>query len=288
MPAKLQIVSSARVKVEHAVVAAFGEQDAGKTMLIPTAPKPLWVLFEGTRKESLTEELISQVYPPPTREQVAAIILKHEPAIPKAELEKEVSAAMTDLPGFTGITYDVQKVQINNYEELKSLLDFLKTPEAAPFETICIDSASVANQLVKDYYANKKTKAGNKAHGAKASREAQDETYEWFCQCIEIPKNWLFLFRGEDKITELGTGDDMIRLYDLAPAVAGNKLKREFKHLFSNIFQVKKGPPDDAGKPTRYLQCRANTPNGVERTLCPRVGDTEPTNLTDLFNKLKG
>ncbi len=285
----LQITSSARVKSEFVILAVFGEQNRGKSMLIPTAPKPLWLLTEATSVQSLTSENIEKVYgKPPTKEEIAAAIKEAEPSIKKDKLDKEVAAAMADLPGFTGITWDVPKVDVFSYAALKEAVDFVKSPAGKPYETIILDSASAANYMVQEFHLSKKTKAGNQVDGRLASKKAQDETYQFFCDLIAIPKNWVFLFQAEDQFTEIGTGDDKIVQRDLVPLLYGNKLKRNFKHLFRNMFQIKDGGKDDAGIPRRYLQTAAETVYGVERCISPRIAPQEPTNLTDIFDKLKG
>lgn len=285
MPLKIQ--SSCHVKSDHVILAVFGEQNRGKSMLIPTAPRPLWLLTEPTSIQSLTAENIEKVYgKPPTKEEVVAAIKESEPNIKKDKLEKEVAAAMADLPGFTGITYDVPRLDVFSYPLLAEALKFVQSPEAKDFDTIILDSASAANLMVQDYQLGKKTGKGNPVDGRMASKKAQEETYQFFCNLIGIPKHWVFLFQAEDQITEIGTGEEKILQKDLVPLLYGNKLKRNFKHLFRNMFQIKDGGKDDAGIPRRYLQTAPTTPYGVERCISPRIAEQEPTNLADIFAKL--
>lgn len=285
----LQIQSSARISSKQVILGVFGEQNSGKTMLIPTAPAPLWLLTEPTRAESLTEENIALVYgKKPTAEDIAAMFRSENPSAKKAEVDAAVSEALADIPGFTGITYDVQMIDCSSYEKLTETVQFLKSPDAAAYKTVFLDSASAANLLVQNHELNKKTKAGNNVHGQLASKIAQDWTYKWFSDMIQIPKDIVFLFQAEDKTDEEGSGESMILHRNIAPALYGRKLKREFKHLFSHIFQVINAGKDDNGVSQRMLRTRATTQYGVERTLCPRLSDLEPTNLTNLFAKMKG
>lgn len=285
MPLKIQ--SSKHAKSDHAIIALFGEQNRGKTMTIPTAPRPLWLLTEPTSVQSLTIENIEKVYgKPPTKEDVAAAIKESDPNIKKAALDKEVAEAMADLPAYTGITYDVPRLDVSTYPALREALDFVKGPEAKAFDTIILDSASAANWMVNEFHLNKKTLKGNMPDGRLASKKAQEETYQFFCDLITIPKHWVFLFQAEDQITETGSGEEKILHRDLVPLLYGMKLKRNFKHLFRNMFQIKDGGKDDEGNPRRYFQTAPTTPYGVERTICPRIAEQEPTNLADIFAKL--
>lgn len=285
MPLKIQ--SSKHAKSDYAILAIFGEQNRGKTMCIPTAPRPLWLLTEPTSVQSLTIENIEKVYgKPPSKEEVTAAIKESDPNIKKAALDKEVAEAMADLPAYTGVTYDVPRLDVSTYPALREAVEFVKSPEGKAFDTIILDSASAANWMVQEYHLSKKTKAGNQVDGRLASKKAQEETYQYFCDLITIPKHWVFLFQAEDQITETGSGDDKILHRDLVPLLYGMKLKRNFKHLFRNMFQIKDGGKDDAGNPVRYFQTAPTTPYGVERTICPRIAEQEPTNLADIFAKL--
>lgn len=293
MPLKIQ--SSARIASEYVHTILFGEQEVGKTMTIPTAPKPLWLLTEPTRKESLTVENIVKVYDRPSKEDIAEWVKSHKKLKGK-ELEAAVADPETEIE-MTGITYDVPRIDIPDYQSFTQAVDFLKGPEGKKFQTVFVDSASAANKIVLEHYQNQKTKSGNKADGRRAYGQTADEVYTWFEDLIRLPNNTVFICHASEFQHNIGTREEPIWQRELFPTFHGNKLKREAHHLAPNIFQVIKGRrlPDgsmlykeDDGSSIRTLKIRPDTPQGVERTLCPRLLDQEPTNLTALFNKIKG
>jgi len=291
----LQITSSARIKPTHQVIAVHGGHNIGKTMLLPTAENTLWAVSEKTRIESLSQANIEKVYGPKmTDAELAAEFQKDNPAWKKNEIAEAVMEASNNLASYNrfkarpGITYDVPHIKLFDYKAVTEAVDFIKSPDAAKFKTVFMDSASAVCLMIQEWELGKKTAKGNQVDGRMASKKFQDFTYQWFCDLITIPKNWIFVFHSEERFTEIGTGEDKILQKDLYPALYGNKLRSKFTYLFSNIFQVVHGGKDDNGNGVRLLRTRATTEYGAERTSCPQLNDLEPANIAALFEKMRG
>lgn len=285
----IEIKSSKRVESPYLKAILFGEQQKGKSVTIPTAPKPLWLLTEDTSAPSLGEEIIERVYgPAPTEAEITAFVKQQEPAIKKADLEKTVKELLEDTSQVDGITRDVPTMNVFSYPQLQEAADFLKTPAASAYETIFVDSASAANKMILEFYSNKKTAAGKKMHGQLASKQAQDETYNWFKQLMALPKHIVLIFQAEESTINLGTEEDPVWHTELVPMFHGKKLKREMYHLVREIYQMRVLGKNDQGKPNHIIQVRPATLKGVERTLNPRLKDQEEANWSEILSKLTG
>lgn len=282
----LQIQSSARIKTPYARVLVFGDQQMGKTMLIPSAPRPLWLLTEGTRQESLTTELIESVYGRPTKAELTDW-LKSEKKLKGKELEAAIADPESERE-MTGITYDVPVINLSSVEQIMETVDFLKSPAAAKFETVAMDSATVVSEMMMGYHTTKKTASGKIPDNRLAVHKAFKESYQFFKDLMNLPKHLLFICHSEEFSYNIGSAEEPVWQKEFMPMLHGTKLKREAKYLFSNMFQTKREGKDDSGKPYHFLQIRPTSSYGVERTLCTRLKDREPTNLADLFDKLTG
>lgn len=289
----LTIQSSARVTAPYVHMILFGEPDVGKTMTIPTAPNPIWLLTEETRIQSLNTDLIEQVYGRPSKEDIVEYCKGKK--LKGKELEAAVADPATEIE-MTGITYDVPRVNIFDYKSLQEAKAFLASADAAKYQTVFIDSASVVSKMVLDHYQNTTGASGKPMHGMRAYGKTGKEVMKWFEDLIKIPKHFVFICHGASFQHNIAAPDqDPIMITEIFPSFEGNILKNDARFLFSHTLQVCKGRRkpdgtllmvDDEGKSIRTLRCRPCTPKGAERTVCPRLADQEDTNLTDLFAKL--
>lgn len=248
----LEIVSSARVTSPWVRCLIFGLPDQGKSMCGVTAPNPVWLNTEPTCSGSLSVDII-------------------EGAFGK---------------GTPGITYDMPRLDIQDFAHLKEALTIIK---AEGFETAVIDSGTRLSSLLLDHFKTKGGKGGTPLRDPRqAYGRAAEQTMEFFVDLFKLPMHIVITAHAAEKAVNKGSEAEPVWVPYLVPSFEGKVLGREIPHMIREIYRAKRVGLDDQGKPKFMLQTRKETEDGYERTLCTRLENEESPNLTNLFNKILG
>lgn len=166
-------------------------------------------------------------------------------------------------------------IQAYTLPEFYAALKWLETPEAAPFETIYIDSISAFAKLVLNDELSRKSKSGEKVNGQAAYGEMATRVLKLMHLLYALPGRNVVLLAQQDAGKERAW-----------PYFPGNATNTELPHLFDAVLHLGWHEIPEHGK--HYtLQCRA-TDAIFARCRFNNCADYESPNLTQLFNKLTG
>jgi len=248
----------------------YGRPGKGKTMITPTCPKPILLLTEPGGADSLTERNIKSVFgEPQTPAQIKARLLKE--GCP----EKEADALSKALV----ISYDIPRLEIFDLAALKEAIAWLKSPAAAEYQTVVMDSLSAASKLLLAHHETK-TKHGMKAYGAQA--KDIEATLRDF---LSIPKHVVCLMQAAELTDTVGAGEDAIQIKYLVPSVEGRTMKMAIPHMFGEVYQADT-KTNDAGQLEYFLQTRPTDPRGYEKTRMSILQDQEVPHIGQIIHTM--
>jgi len=286
MPAKLQIQSSAKVTTPYVRCIIFGPPDQGKSMCGVTAPNPVWMLTEPTCAGSLSRDNIVGAYGMPQPEDIGAWLTETRKLKGKELAEAIQNFSDADLKEMTGITYDMPRLDITDFEHLAQALEILKS---GAYETAIIDSGTLLSRLLLEHFKAKGGKGGSALRDPRqAYKKAADQTLDFIRDLFKLPMHFVITAHAAERTINKGTEDEPLWTRYLVPAFEGNVLGREIPHMIREIWQAKRLGKNDDGSPRFGLRTRKENPDDYERTLCVRLDDIEPPDLTAIFNKILG
>ncbi len=280
---RLEIKSSAIAHDPYVKVMLFGAPDQGKSMIGCTAPNPVWALFEETRRDSLTRDLVEAAFPVPDDDAIKAWLQTAKGLKGKALEEAFNNFGDVELTAMTGITYDMPRLELFNPGDVEGLIETLN---ALPHETVILDTASVLSKMLLDHFAATGGKNGGPMlNKMQAYDRAAKKVMEVFRGLYKMKKHVVFVTRGKLFGVNKGSKEEPLFIQFLQPEFQGKDLCRNIPHDISNIFQSL-SRIGKTGKREFFLRTRKETVDEWERTSSPHLADEEPANLTALFNKI--
>jgi hypothetical protein len=285
MPAKLTIQSSARPVASWQRILIFGLPDQGKSMSLVTAPDPVWLLTEPTCAGSLSRDNIAAAFGEPNDAEITEWLKANDPKIKPDAIKQAFTANREQtLKSMTGITYDMPRLDIEEFSQLKDAIEILKTGK---WKTACIDSGTLLSRMLLEHFKRSGGKGGTPLRDPRqAYKKAADETLDFIRDIFKLPMHIVITAHGKELSSNKGTADEPLWVPYLLPAFEGNVLGREIPHMIREIYRARRMGTKDDGSPRFVLQTRKETEDGYERTLCPRLNDFEEPDLTALFNKI--
>jgi hypothetical protein len=172
------------------------------------------------------------------------------------------------------ITYNIPVIEIKNINDLTAAREWCESPEAAQFETICLDSLSEIAEVVLN----------NAKRQVKDPRQAYGELTEKMGTTIrsfrDIKGKHVYMTSKQDYMTDAVTG-----IATFGPMMPGNKLAPEIPYLYDEVFHLGIAKTDD-GTPYRYLRTQPDMQyQAKDRSGC--LDEIEEPNLSAIIRKIK-
>lgn len=216
----------------------YANSGMGKTLLCATAPAPVVISAES-----------------------GLLVLN------KRNIEKVFGVATP------GITYDLPVIKINTVQDLVDALAWLQTPQAANFQTVCIDSISEIGEVVLN----------NAKRQVKDPRQAYGELIEKMQSVIrayrDLPGKNVYMACKQELIK-----DDVTGITSYGPSMPGSKLGPSMPYFFDEVFKLGVNK-DQTGASFRYLQTSADLQN-MAKDRSGALDVMEPPHLAYVFNKI--
>lgn len=170
----------------------------------------------------------------------------------------------------------IPMVKVRTVEDLTAIYDWLvRSPDAAQFQTICIDSLSEIAEVVLN----------NAKKQVKDPRQAYGELIEKMEMVIRMFRD----LQGKNVYMSAKmepTKDELTGVVKYAPAMPGSKLGAKLPYFFDFVFRIGVNKTQQ-GETYRFLQTQpdfqyeAKDRSGV-------LAAVEQPNLTHIFNKVRG
>lgn len=221
-------------------VLGYGRSGMGKTALCITAPKPLIISAES------------------------GLLVLNPANI--ARLEQHVGRALPR---------NAPVIEIGNYEELVQAYQFCVSPQAAQFETFCLDSIS---EIAEKVLAHAKSTA-------KDPRQAYGVLIEKTLECLkafrDINGKHVYFSAKQALLKDENSG---ITMY--GPDMPGAKLGPAMPYIFDLVFNINTAKTAQ-GQDYRYLRTRPDLQYDA-KDRSGSLAEIERPDLTYLFNKIAG
>jgi hypothetical protein len=216
----------------------YADSGMGKTLMCATAPAPIVISAES-----------------------GLLVLN------KKNIEKVYGVATP------GITYDLPVIKITTVQDLNDALQWLMTPQAANFQTVCIDSISEIGEVVLN----------NAKRQVKDPRQAYGELIEKMESVIrayrDLPGKNVYMTAKLDPMK-----DELTGIVRYGPSMPGAKLGQKLPYFFDEVFKLGVNK-DQTGASFRYLQTSADLQN-MAKDRSGALDVMEPPHLAYVFNKI--
>lgn len=172
-----------------------------------------------------------------------------------------------------GISYDIPVIEISTVQDLTDAHQWLLTPAAAAFQTVCVDSISEIGETVLN----------NAKRQVKDPRQAYGELIEKMESVIrayrDLPGKNVYMTAKLEMMKDEVTG-----VTSYGPSMPGSKLGPKLPYFFDEVFKLDTNK-DQQGNSFRYLQTVADLRN-TAKDRSGALAAMEPPHLAHVFNKI--
>lgn len=171
--------------------------------------------------------------------------------------------------------HDIPVIEVSNFKDLQESYLWLRDdPQAAQFETVCLDSLTeIAEIVLAD--AKEKSKDARGAYG-----DLIDAMTTIVKDFRDLANKNVYMNCKEKTVR-----DDLAGTLTYEPSMPGSKLGMSLPYYFDEVFCLDIGTTTD-GQQQRFLRTSSDYKT-IAKDRSGALDEKEPPNLTDIFNKIK-